>query len=184
MSRFRPTPAGVVATVALVVACSAGSAYAATQITGKDVKDGSLTGKDVKDGSLGLKELAPSARVPGPAGPAGKNGKDAIQPTFRGKGAGFTWSPLTGTQGAQWCLRSTVTAARTAGAPAGASLLDSVLVVTPADSATAALLQTFSWSAQPTSATQFTINACKIERSGVGPAAAPGAVNYIAYPAG
>jgi hypothetical protein len=57
----RPSPALVVAVLALVVAM-AGTSYAATQIgsaqiknnsvKGKDVKDGNLTGKDVKDKSL------------------------------------------------------------------------------------------------------------------------------------
>jgi hypothetical protein len=59
--KLRPTPAVVVAVLALVVAL-AGTSYAATQIgssqiknnsvKGKDIKDKTLTGKDVKDGSL------------------------------------------------------------------------------------------------------------------------------------
>jgi hypothetical protein len=59
--KLRPTPAVVVAVLALVVAM-AGTSYAATQIgssqiknnsvKGKDVKDNNLAGKDVKDASL------------------------------------------------------------------------------------------------------------------------------------
>jgi hypothetical protein len=59
--KLRPTPALVVAVLALVVALG-GTSYAAATIgsaqiknnsvKGKDIKDGSLTGKDVKDGSL------------------------------------------------------------------------------------------------------------------------------------
>lgn len=184
MSRFRPTPAGLLATIALVVACSAGSAYAAATITGKDVKDGTLTGADIKNSSIRLKDLAADARVPGPAGKNGLNGKDAIQPTFRGKAAAFTWEPLVGTNGAQWCVRGTVTAALAPGAPVGSSLLDSALLVSPADSATAGLLQTFQWSYQTKSANQFTVTACKIERSGVAPTAMTATVNYVAYPTG
>jgi hypothetical protein len=48
--------ANVVATLALIVAVG-GTSYAATQITGKDVKNGSLKGKDVKDASLTGKDL-------------------------------------------------------------------------------------------------------------------------------
>jgi hypothetical protein len=59
--KHRPSPALVLAVLALVVAM-AGTSYAATQIgsaqiknnsvKGKDVKDANLTGKDVKDKSL------------------------------------------------------------------------------------------------------------------------------------
>lgn len=46
-----PRPATVIATLALVVATASGAA-AATLITGKAIKDGSITGADVKRGSL------------------------------------------------------------------------------------------------------------------------------------
>lgn len=86
----RPSASMVVATVALTAV--AGGAFAAGQITGRqvkngsltgaDVKNGSLTGADVKNGSLGLATLAPSVRSAmssargqaGPAGPAGAAG--------------------------------------------------------------------------------------------------------------
>ena len=80
----RPSPALVVAIVALFVAFS-GTATAALVMTGKDIKNGTITGKDVKNRSLGTRELSkkainslkrhaqPSAG-PGAAGPAGPAG--------------------------------------------------------------------------------------------------------------
>lgn len=68
--RYRPSPAMVVAIIALFVGAS-GGAVAAALITGAQVKDGSLTGRDVKDlsiagrdiknGSLGTAKLSSSA---------------------------------------------------------------------------------------------------------------------------
>ena len=52
----RPGYASVVATLALVIALG-GTSYAATQLTGKDVLNGSLNGKDIKDGSLKGKDV-------------------------------------------------------------------------------------------------------------------------------
>lgn len=52
LSRFRPTPALVIACIALFVALG-GSAYAAVVITGKNVKNYSLTGKDIKKDGIG-----------------------------------------------------------------------------------------------------------------------------------
>ncbi len=49
--RRHPTYADVVSTLCLVMLLG-GTAYAATQITGKDIKNSSVTGKDVKDKSL------------------------------------------------------------------------------------------------------------------------------------
>jgi uncharacterized protein YjbI with pentapeptide repeats len=80
MKPRRPTPAFVVAVLALLLAVS-GTSYAAGKITsaqiknntvssadlknnsaqGKDVKDGSLTGADIKDGSITSADLAASA---------------------------------------------------------------------------------------------------------------------------
>ena len=51
MRRFLPSPAMVVAVVALVVSLS-GSAYAAFVITGKNIKNGTVTGKDIRNHSL------------------------------------------------------------------------------------------------------------------------------------
>ena len=69
--------ANITATAALVLALG-GTSYAAVQVTGGDVKNGSLTGKDIKKESLGSKQIAGlqasdfTGGVPaGPAGPAG-----------------------------------------------------------------------------------------------------------------
>ena len=56
-SRFRPSYAGVVATIALVISM-AGGAYA-LRVTGADVENDSLTGKDVKEKTL---KAVPNAR--------------------------------------------------------------------------------------------------------------------------
>lgn len=93
---MRPSPAMLVAVIALVVAL-AGGAVGATLITGdqikdrsitrKDVKNASLTGTQIKDGTLGMRDLSKAARAglggppgvgvagaPGPAGPQGTQG--------------------------------------------------------------------------------------------------------------
>ena len=49
--RRRLSYAGVMATIAVFVALG-GSSYAAVQLTGKNVRDGSLSGADVRDNSL------------------------------------------------------------------------------------------------------------------------------------
>jgi len=99
MSRFtlfrRPSPAMIVATTALV-AGGAGTATAASLITGSqiknssitaadiknnsiagtDVRNGSLAGADLKNSTVTAAKLAPSAKaaLQGPAGPAGAPG--------------------------------------------------------------------------------------------------------------
>lgn len=60
MLRFRPSPALAVAFVALLVALG-GTAYAASVVTGKNVRNGSLTGADIKDGSLGRTDVRAGA---------------------------------------------------------------------------------------------------------------------------
>jgi hypothetical protein len=69
--------ANITATAALVLALG-GTSYAAVQVTGGDVKNGSLTGKDIKKESLGTKQIKGlqasdfTDGIPaGPAGPAG-----------------------------------------------------------------------------------------------------------------
>ena len=89
MTTLRPSPATIVATLALIAALG-GTSYAAVKITGKDVRDNVLTGKDVrnrsitgadvKDASLtardfGRDQLPRAANGPeGPPGPAGPQG--------------------------------------------------------------------------------------------------------------
>jgi type VI protein secretion system component Hcp len=69
----RLTYANVASSVCLFIVLG-GSAYAATSITGKDVKNGSLTGADVKDHSLRAKDFKPGELPRGPAGAAGAAG--------------------------------------------------------------------------------------------------------------
>ncbi len=89
MSRIvggRPTPAMVVALIALSSSLASGAAavnlltgkdIANKSITGKDLKRNSVTGKHVKDRSLGARDFK-SGRLPmgqiGPVGPAGPDG--------------------------------------------------------------------------------------------------------------
>jgi hypothetical protein len=82
IARFRPSPAMVVAFVALLVA-SAGSATAATLITGKRIKNNSIASADIKNRSLQAKDFrrglirrgaTGSPGAPGAAGPAGRDG--------------------------------------------------------------------------------------------------------------
>lgn len=80
ISHHRPTPALVVALVALLLALS-GSATAAIVMTGSSIKDGTITGKDVKNRTLGSKKLSKKAisslsGKPGPQGPAGPRGPE------------------------------------------------------------------------------------------------------------
>jgi Collagen triple helix repeat (20 copies) len=81
----RPSPALVVALVALFVAFS-GTATAALVMTGKNIKDGTVTAKDVKNRTLGTDKLSNNAvsalkgqpgpeGQPGPAGPQGPAGR-------------------------------------------------------------------------------------------------------------
>jgi hypothetical protein len=79
-SRLRPSPALIVALVALVMAC-AGSATAASLITGKQIKKNTVTSKQIKNRTLRTKDLHTSAAktlegpkgdpgAPGPVGPS------------------------------------------------------------------------------------------------------------------
>src|ERR1700748_1908548 len=91
--RRRPSPALVVALLALFVALG-GSASAAFIITGRNVKNGSLTGKDVKNGSLGSSDVKNHSltskdikgRVRGPRGPAGAPGSAKAYADVLGNG--------------------------------------------------------------------------------------------------
>src|SRR5688572_6664598 len=81
--RRRPSPATLVAVLALVVA-TGGTSYAAVKITGediqnnsitgKDIRDDSVTGKDVKKRSLKANDFAPGQLKAGPQGPVGSQG--------------------------------------------------------------------------------------------------------------
>jgi hypothetical protein len=56
MRRFLPSPAMVVAVVALIVSLS-GSAYAAFVITGKNIKNGTVTTRDIRNHSLSGRDM-------------------------------------------------------------------------------------------------------------------------------
>jgi hypothetical protein len=85
----RPSPALVVASLALLVALT-GTSFAAVTLAKNSVgtvqlRPGAVTSPKVKDGSLGIIDLAPGARLalkgvvgpPGPAGPKGDKGDPA-----------------------------------------------------------------------------------------------------------
>ncbi len=91
----RPSPALVVASLALLVALT-GTSYAAVTLANNSVgtvqlKTGAVTSPKVRDGSLGVIDLAPAARLAlkgqvgaqGPAGPRGDKG-DAGPPGVSG----------------------------------------------------------------------------------------------------
>jgi hypothetical protein len=103
--RLRPSPAMLLAVIALVAAL-AGGAVGATlitggqikdkSITGKDVRNGSLTGAQIRNGTLGLTDLSKGARArlgavgpgagiagqPGATGPQGPAGNTSTVPFF------------------------------------------------------------------------------------------------------
>jgi hypothetical protein len=90
-ARFRPSPALVVALLALLVALgdtgwatisqslprgSVGTAQIKTNaVTAKDIRSGAVRSAEIRNGSIGLRDLGPRARGRrGPAGPAGPAG--------------------------------------------------------------------------------------------------------------
>ena len=89
LRRFRPSPAMVVASLALLVALG-GTSYAAVQalprnsVTTVQVKDFSLLNRDFKRGQVPRGPAGP----PGPAGPAGPTGPAGPA----GGGAAFKWA--------------------------------------------------------------------------------------------
>lgn len=81
--------ASVVSTVALVLALGGGTAYAATLVTSKDIKNGGVKRVDihrgavnsakVADGTLKKRDFKASQLPAGPAGPAGPSGPPAAK---------------------------------------------------------------------------------------------------------
>ncbi|MEI5675363.1 MULTISPECIES: hypothetical protein [Nocardioides] len=72
----RPTPSLIVSVLALVVA-TGGTSYAAVQLTGKDIKNGSIYSADIADQSLRARDFRDGVLKPGPKGdrgPAGEKG--------------------------------------------------------------------------------------------------------------
>jgi hypothetical protein len=85
--RHRPSPALVIALIALFVALGGVSYGVATNsidsreiknnsVSTRDLKNNSVTSLDVKNGALGRSDFAPGAAPVGPAGPAGPPGAD------------------------------------------------------------------------------------------------------------
>jgi Collagen triple helix repeat (20 copies) len=78
--KTRPSPALVVAIVALFVAFS-GTATAALVMTGAQIKNGTITGKDLRNRTLGTNKLSKKAlsSLKGQRGPAGSQGVAGVQ---------------------------------------------------------------------------------------------------------
>jgi hypothetical protein len=72
----RPSPALVISCLALFLS-GAGGAVAAVQISGKQIKDGTITGKDIKNDSLTGSDIKGNIR--GPEGPRGAQGAQGPQ---------------------------------------------------------------------------------------------------------
>jgi hypothetical protein len=68
----------VMATVAVFVALG-GTGYAATQLTGRDIRDGTISTKDVKNRSLLKKDFKPGQLPRGKTGATGATGAQGIQ---------------------------------------------------------------------------------------------------------
>jgi hypothetical protein len=102
---LRPTPAFVLAFIALCLALSGSAVAARSLISGSQIKNGSISTDDIKDGSLLAKDFkkgqvtaGPKAE-PGAAGPAGsagapgkdgKDGKDGTTPALSDRGTVVT----------------------------------------------------------------------------------------------
>ncbi len=74
--RYRPSPALIVALIALIVA-SAGVGVGASFITGKQIKNGSIRGVDIKNHSIGKAKL--KGNFQGPRGTTGATGARGLQ---------------------------------------------------------------------------------------------------------
>lgn len=74
----RPSPALVIAIIALVFSMAGGASAAKRLITGADIKDNSLTGADVRNGSLISADFRRGSVPKGPAGPSGVQGPPGV----------------------------------------------------------------------------------------------------------
>ncbi len=67
---------------AVILAACAGSATAASLITGQQIRNGTVTGADIKNRSLGTVDLSRAAirslATPGPAGSPGRDGTNGV----------------------------------------------------------------------------------------------------------
>jgi hypothetical protein len=84
----RPHHATVLAYAALFLSLG-GTGYAASKVTGRDVRDGSLTSAEFKDGGLRARDFRAGDLPAGPQGPAGPGGaKGDAGPVGPGGGPG------------------------------------------------------------------------------------------------
>ena len=74
--RFRPSPAMIVATIALILAAS-GVGVGASLITGGQIKNGSIRGVDIKNHSINKAKL--KGNFQGPRGATGAQGEQGLQ---------------------------------------------------------------------------------------------------------
>jgi hypothetical protein len=104
-SRLRPTPAFVLAFIALCLALGGSAVAARSLISGSQIKNGSITSDDIKDGSLLAKDFKKHQLTAGPKGDTGapgfpgaagrdgtdgkdgKDGKDGTTPALVDRGA-------------------------------------------------------------------------------------------------
>jgi hypothetical protein len=104
----RPSPAMIVASIGVFIAIG-GPSYAASQITGKQIKNSSITGTDIKNssiksadiknGSLITKDFKSGSIPAGPAGPAGAAGAPGVAFGHLDYNASAPVTVLDGTQG-------------------------------------------------------------------------------------
>src|SRR5262245_2910476 len=107
---YRPSPAMIVALLALVVA-GTGVGVGASLITGGNIKNGSITGADIKNHSITKAKLKGNFRGPrGTAGPAGGTGATGRTGAEGPRGP----QGLQGLQGAQGVAGTAVAYARVA----------------------------------------------------------------------
>jgi hypothetical protein len=116
MTRRLPSPSLAVSITALVVAMG-GTGYAATQLSGSNIKAGTITGKQVKKhslpaGKLSAKAIAALRGAQGPAGPAGPAGKDGAPGPTTSVGVKFVASAVTPRTRTSWSTTPTPTASR------------------------------------------------------------------------
>ena len=102
MRRFIPSPALIVAFLALLLA-TGGVSYAATKITTKDIAEGAVTGRKIKDGTVGPVDLGPSTKALMGVRAYGVVTVDAVFDATRTKGFATVTRPKNGV----YCLTLT-----------------------------------------------------------------------------
>ena len=119
MRRFRPSPAMIVAMVALVVS-TAGTATAATLITGKQVKNRSIEGIDIANGAISPAKLRDRSVTP-----------SKLHPSARGAAGGGQAIEVVRPLGPSGAANQSVEVARLRNVPAGAYVVMAKTVLSP-----------------------------------------------------